>query len=138
VSYLLDTNVISETRKRRPEFKVIRWLETSSPDAHYLSVLTIGKIKKGIVQHRRREFAAAQRLELWLNGLRELFAERILAVGDSEATLWGELAGNSALPVVDGLLAATALVHDLTLVTRNTKDFARIDVALLDPWQDGG
>jgi toxin FitB len=72
-----------------------------------------------------------------LNGLRELFAERILAVGDSEATLWGELAGNSALPVVDGLLAATALVHDLTLVTRNTKDFARIDVDLLDPWQDG-
>lgn len=87
MSYLLDTNVISETRKRRPEPKVIRWLETSSPDAHYLSVLTIGEIKKGIVQHRRRDPAAAQRLELWLNGLRELFAKRILAVGDSEATL---------------------------------------------------
>ena len=134
--YLLDTNVISETRKRRPETKVIRWLETSSPDAHYLSVLTIGEIKKGIVQHRRRDPAGAQRLEHWLNGLRELFAERILTVGDSEATCWGELAGNSGLPVVDGLLAATALVHDLTLVTRNTKDFARIDVDLLDPWQD--
>lgn len=138
MSYLLDTNVVSETRKRRPEPGVIRWLEGSGPDAHYLSVLTIGEISKGIVQRRRRDPAGAQRLDRWLEGLRALFAERILAVGDREAIRWGELAGQSPLPVIDGLLAATALVHELTLVTRNTKDFARIDLDLFDPWQDAG
>jgi predicted nucleic acid-binding protein len=135
VSYLLDTNVVSETRRRRPEPNVMRWLETSGADAHFVSVLTIGEITKGIVQRRRRDPEGADRLARWLTGLRELFTERILVVGDAEAICWGDLAGRAELPVIDGLIAATALVHDLTLVTRNTRDFAGTGVRLLDPWQ---
>jgi predicted nucleic acid-binding protein len=135
VNYLLDTNVVSETRKRQPDPSVIRWLEATGPDAHFVSALTLGEITKDIVQHRRRDPEGADRLARWLTGLRELFTERILAVGDAEATCWGELAGRSALPVIDGLIAATALVHGLTLVTRNTKDFARTGAHLLDPWR---
>jgi hypothetical protein len=74
-------------------------------------------------------------LARWLSGLRQVFTERILAVGDAEAACWGDLAGRMELPVIDGLIAATALVHDLTLVTRNTRDFARTGARLRDPWQ---
>jgi predicted nucleic acid-binding protein len=87
------------------------------------------------MQRRRRDPGGADGLERWLAGLRKLFAERILAVGDAEATCWGRLAARSTLPVIDGLIAATALVQDLTLVTRNTKDFARSGARLLDPWK---
>jgi toxin FitB len=135
VSFLLDTNVVSETRRRRPDPDVMRWLEASGPDVHFVSVLTVGEITKGIAQRRRRDPEGADRLARWLSGLRELFAERVLAIGDAEATCWGELAGHAELPVIDGLIAATALVHDLTLVTRNTKDFAGTGARLLDPWQ---
>jgi predicted nucleic acid-binding protein len=135
VSFLLDTNVVSETRRRRPDPDVMRWLEASGPDAHFVSVLTVGEIAKGIGQRRRRDPEGAALLARWLRGLRELFAERLLVVGDAEATCWGELAGHAGLPVIDGLIAATALVHDLTLVTRNTKDFAGTGARLLNPWQ---
>jgi predicted nucleic acid-binding protein len=114
---------------------VVRWLEASGPDAHFVSVLTIGEITKGIVRRRQRDPAGADGLARWLSGLRQLFTERILVVGDAEATCWGDLAGRAELPVIDGLIAATALVHDLTLVTRNTSDFARTGARLLDPWQ---
>ena len=135
MSYLLDTNVVSETRRRQPEPNVMRWLEASGPDAHFVSVLTLGEITKGIVQRRRRDPKGADRLARWLSGLRELFTERVLAVGDVEATCWGDLAGRAELPVIDGLIAATALAHNLTLVTRNTKDFALTGARLLNPWQ---
>jgi toxin FitB len=135
VSYLLDTNVVSETRRRQPEPRVIRWLEASAQDAHFVSVLTVGEITKGIVQRRRRDPKGADRLARWLSGLRELFSDRILVVGDAEATCWGDLAGRAELPVIDGLIAATALVHDLTLVTRNTRDFALTGARLINPWQ---
>jgi toxin FitB len=87
------------------------------------------------VQRRRRDPQGADRLARWLRRLRELFAERILVVGDAEATCWGDLAGRAELPVIEGLIAATALVHDLTLVTRNTRDFALTGARLLNPWQ---
>lgn len=135
MSYLLDTNVVSETRRRQPEPRVMRWLEASGPDAHFVSVLTVGEITKGIVRRRRRDPEGADRLALWLSGLRALFAERILVVGDAEATCWGDPAGRAELPAIDSLIAATALVHDLTLVTRNTGDFALTGARLLNPWQ---
>jgi hypothetical protein len=87
----------------------MRWLEASGPDAHFMSVLTVGEITKGIVQRRQRDPEGADRLALWLSGLRELFTERILVIGDAEATRWGDLAGRAELPVIDGLIAATAL-----------------------------
>lgn len=135
MSYLLVTNVVSETRKRQPEPRAMSWLESSGPEAHFVSVLTVGEITKGIAQPRRRDREGAERLARWLRGLRELFAERILVVGDAEVTCWGDLSGHAELPVIDGLIAATALVHDLTLVTRNTRDFACAGVRLLNPWQ---
>jgi predicted nucleic acid-binding protein len=97
-------------------------------------VLTVGEIAKGIARRRRRDPGGADPLVRWLTGLRQRFTERILAIGDAEAACWGDLAGRSELPVIDGLLAATAPVHDLTLVTRNTKDFGRTGTRLLDPW----
>ena len=100
-----------------------------------MSVLTLGEITKGIVQRRRRDPEGADRLARWLSGLRALFTERILVIGDPEATCWGDLAGRAELPVIDGMIAATALVHDLTLVTRNTRNFALTGARLLDPWQ---
>jgi predicted nucleic acid-binding protein len=136
VSYLLDTNMVSETRRRRPAPKgdaLARGFRSGRPLRE--CVLTIGEITKGIVQRRQPDPAGADRLARWLSGLRQLFTERILVVGDPEATCWGNLAGRAELPVIDGLIAATALVHDLTLVTRNTRDFARAGARLLDPWQ---
>lgn len=85
MSYLLDTKVVSETHRRQPEPKVMRWLEASAADAHFVSALTVGEITKGIVQRRRRDPAGADQLARWLSGLRQLFIERILVVGDEEA-----------------------------------------------------
>jgi predicted nucleic acid-binding protein len=135
VSYLLDTNVVSETRKRRPDAHVERWLADSDPDSHHLSVLTLGEIEKGIAIRARRDVQGSAGLQAWLEGLRLLFAERILGIDDSIARRWGRLAGNTDLPAIDGLIAASALVHDLTVVTRNTKDFAPSGVRLIDPWR---
>ena len=134
MSYLLDTNVVSETRKRRPEPKVIRWLEACSRDSLYISVLTLGEIAKGIRLQETRDPIAAKSLERWLVGLSELFADRIVAVDREIANRWGRLSADLHLPVVDGLLAATALVRQLTLVTRNTRDVAGTGAILLNPW----
>ncbi len=135
MSYLLDTNVVSETRKRRPEPKVVRWLESSAADALYISVLTLGEIAKGIQLQHPRDPAAAAGLEQWLVGLGEQFTDRIVEVDREIANCWGRLSADPQLPVVDGLLAATAVVRGLTLVTRNTRDVARTGVALVNPWQ---
>ena len=99
-----------------------------------MSVLTVGEIK-GVVRRRQRDPAGADGLGRWLSGMHQLFTERILVVGDAEATCWANLAGRAELRVIDGLIAATALVRDLTLVTRNTRDFARTGARLLDQWQ---
>jgi toxin FitB len=134
VSYLLHTNVVSETRKRRPEPKVLRWLESSAPDALYVSVLTLGEVAKGIELRHRRDPAAAAALERWLNGLGERFSDRIVPVDQEIANCWGRLSADPQLPVIDGLLAATAVVRGLTLVTRNTRDVARTGAMVINPW----
>jgi predicted nucleic acid-binding protein len=134
LSYLLDTNVISETRKRRPEPKVVRWLESSAPDALYVSVLTLGEIAKGIELQRRRDRLAAAALEEWLRGLGERFTDHIIPVDQEIANCWGRLSTDAHLPVVDGLLAATAVVRGLALVTRNTGDVARTGAPIVNPW----
>jgi predicted nucleic acid-binding protein len=139
--FLLDTNVISELIKARPAPKVVHWVDSVDEGLLFLSVLTLGEIEKGIAAlgatSRRR------RLETWVEAeLRPRFADRILAVDEGVARRWGRLAGDreaqgeGVLPVIDGLLAATALVHELVLVTRNSKDFAATGVAVLNPWED--
>lgn len=135
MSYLLDTNVVSELRKgERANERVRAWFETVDDQALWLSVLVIGEIRRGIERLRRRDAATADRLELWLAQLSELHHDRILPVTRPIAEVWGRLNVPDPLPVVDGLLAATALVHGLTLVTRNVRDVARTPVPLLDPF----
>jgi predicted nucleic acid-binding protein len=140
IGFLLDTNVISELVTRRPEPNVSRWVEDTDETLLHLSVLTLGEIRKGIgglPQAKRRA-----ELEIWLNkGLRSRFAGRILPIDAAVADRWGRVAAqarskNIQLPVIDGLLAATALEHDLTFVTRNTADVAGTGVLVLNPWEN--
>lgn len=135
--FLLDTNVISELVRPRPEPKVKAWVAATDEDLLYLSVLTFGEIRKGIAA--LKDASRGVRLETWLEGdLAVRFAGRILAIDRAVAGRWGRLgaqAGSkSPLPVIDGLLAATALHHNLTLVTRNTKDVAETGVPVFNPW----
>ena len=135
MSFLLDTNVVSELRKReRCDAGVAGWMAAADPDSLFLSVLVIGEIRRGIERVRRRDPATAEVLERWLTRLFETHADRILPVDRQVAEAWGRLDAAASLPTVDGLLAATALVHDFTLVTRNVRDFARTGVACLDPF----
>lgn len=135
--FLLDTNVISELVRPRPEPKVKAWVAATDEDLLYLSVLTLGEIRKGIAA--LKDASRRVRLEAWLDSdLVVRFAERILAIDRAVADRWGRLAAQagskSPLPVIDGLLAATALHHNLTLVTRNTKDVAETGVPIFNPW----
>ena len=135
--FLIDTNVVSELIKPRPSSRVADWIDAQEEQLFHLSVLTLGEIRRGIVQlapgGRRTALAA------WLSGdLLTRFAGRILQIDQEVADRWGHLAGakGATIPVIDGLLAATALQHNLTLVTRNTRDMARTGVGLFNPWSD--
>lgn len=134
--YLLDTNVISETVKKKPNPNVLRWL--SSVDSHQLalSVLTLGEIRKGV--ERLTEHAKKQQITRWLEvDLVAHFAERIIAIDEKVADKWGYLCSHHNLPAVDSLIAASALVYNLKLVTRNTKDFSSIlELELINPWEE--
>ena len=136
--FLLDTNIISELVARRPEPRVRAWIEGTDEMLLHLSVLTLGEIRKGIASLRDSSRRAA--LGGWLDSeLKVRFANRILAVDEAIAGRWGRLtaqreAANSRLSVIDGLLAATALQYNLTLVTRNVKDVAATGVPLFNPW----
>jgi toxin FitB len=135
VKFLLDTNVIAELRKgARANRQVRAWFETLEPEAIVLSVLTIGEIRRGIQNVRRRDPAAAKALERWLRRLLAEHGDRILPVDLPVAEEWGRLNVPDPLPVIDALLAATAKVHRLTLVTRNVKDVVRTGVELMNPF----
>ena len=137
--FLLDTNIISELIKPKPEANVTEWVENTDESLLYFSVLTLGEIRRGIAalpQSRRRAT-----LEAWLDkDLRARFEGRILVIDQEVADRWGLLtaaARNSGivLPVIDGLLAATALEHNLTLVTRDTGQIPSMGVAVFNPWE---
>jgi predicted nucleic acid-binding protein len=137
--YLLDTNVISELTKLQPEAKVVSWFHATNEELLYLSVLTIGEIRKGIDSLPRSNKRAL--LESWLvNDLVLRFAGRILEVSLDIAERWGLISAQAKtagapLAVVDGLMAATALHYNLILVTRNTKDVQVAGINMLNPWQ---
>lgn len=133
--YLLDTNVISETRKARADRGVMAFLSAADPAALFASVLTIGELRKGVEAKRRSDAGIAERLGAWVDGIETTFADRLLAVDTTIARRWGELSAGKTLPVIDTLIAATAIHHGLTLVSRNTRDFASTGVAIFDPWQ---
>jgi predicted nucleic acid-binding protein len=135
VSWLLDTSVLSELRKGdRATRSVLDWFAATDEAELYTSVLVLGEARRGVESIRRRDSTAAAALEQWLARLGETFADRVLPIDDVIADRWGTLNVPDALPAVDGLLAATALVHDLTLVTRNVRDVQRTGVRVLDPF----
>ena len=133
--YLIDTNVLSELRKKRPNSSVALWMQDRPRQSLYLSVLTLGEIRKGVEQLP----ASARRQTLfdWLSvDLPNYFVGRLLPIDQLVADRWGTLLANAGrpLPAIDALLAATAIEHQLTLVTRNTKDFIGLGVDLMNPW----
>ena len=137
MSYLLDTNVVSELARPKPGRRVLAWFEAVPDDALHLSVLTLGEIRKGVEmlsERRRRE-----RLRVWLEqDLKDWFGPRILPVDAAVADRWGRVLAEIArpAPAIDGLLAATALHHELRLVTRNVDDFRFPGLNLVNPWND--
>ena len=134
--FLLDTNVIAELRKGdRASARVRAWFSTLDADAVRLSVVTIGEVRKGVENVRRRDPAAAKALDRWLRRVIADHRDRILPVDLPVAEEWGRLNVPDPLPVIDGLLAATAKVHGLTLATRNVKDVARTGVDLVNPFE---
>lgn len=137
MSYLLDTNVISELRKgERADAHVAAWFASVAEEEIFLSVLTIGEIGRGIESVRRRDPDSAAALDRWLALLGEAYGDRILPIDRSITEEWGRMNVPDPLPVVDGLLAATARVTGLTLVTRNVADVAGAEVVLLNPFAE--
>lgn len=132
--YLLDTNVVSEIRRARPDPNVAAWFESVPADALVLSVLTVGEIQQGILRLARRDESRAKVLQDWLDGLVRGYGHRILPVTDRVVRRWAAMNVARTLPVIDSLIAATAAEHGATLVTRNVRDVAGVEVAVVDPW----
>ena len=135
MSYLIDTNVLSELRRKQPHPGVSAWFAQRPASSLYLSVLTLGELRKGIdgVTDEARKLALCD----WLhNELSVFFLGRVLSIDEQVADRWGQLvaAAGRPLPAIDSLLAATALVHGLTVVTRNAKDFEGLGLAVINPW----
>ena len=130
--YLLDTNIVSDVQRRLP--KPTEWLASVDPTSVSLSVITLGEIERGIVKLRKIDSEKATRLDLWLRELRRDNADRILAVTEDVALAWGRITAGRTRGSADTLIAATALVHDLILVTRNVADFDDAGVTVLNPW----
>lgn len=133
--YHLDTNVLSETRRKQADERVISFLSAAEPSALYISVLTLGELRKGVALKHRSDPDAAGKIAAWVDGLEFSFGDRILGIEAATARLWGELSAERPRTVVDILLAATAIVHELTFVTRNTIDVQDIKLKVLDPWK---
>jgi len=135
MAYLLDTNVLSELRKgARMNAKVRQWAASTVRSRHLISVLSMGEIRKGIELLRAKSPAQCPAFERWLAHLQLHYDRDILPISDEVADRWGRLMAIRTLPVTDGLIAATALVHDLTVVTRNVDDFTASGVKLINPF----
>jgi predicted nucleic acid-binding protein len=137
-NYLLDTNVLSEIRHRRPDPAVLRWYADVPAQNLFISALVVGELRQGVDRLARRDPAQAARFEDWLKQLVTVYEDRIVPVTAQIAETWGRLNVPNPVPAVDGLLAATALVRDWTLVTRNTADVAGTGVRLLNPFEYQG
>ena len=133
---LLDTVVLSELRKTRPNAGVVSYLKSKASETVFLSAMTIGEIEAGIERQRSVAPAFAQEMSQWLALMELQFAPSILPVTAAIAKLWGRLCVQTGNKGADNLIAATALVHNLIVVTRNVKDFEVVGVRVLDPFVD--
>ncbi len=139
MKFLLDTNVISEAKQKKPNKRVLEWLDAQDESKLYLSVLSVGEIRKGIARLESGKKKAE--LEEWLEKLRNRFARRLLPLSEKTFLVWGKMCGefeNKGIvrSALDSLLEATALEHDLIFVTRNVKNFQKSQVTILNPWED--
>ena len=135
MTYLLDTNVVSELRKGTRCNKAVReWFASVEDEDLYLSVLVLGEIERGIERIRQRDSKSATRLRRWLTNLSKQFEDRILPITLPIARAWGKMGAPNPIPTVDGLLAATAQAHGLILVTRNTRHIEALDVEHINPF----
>lgn len=137
MSFLLDTNVVSALRRPRPDARLLKWFDEQPASRLFLSIITAGEIRQGIEQLRKRDARQAEVLDRWLSGLTQFYEDRLLYVDGPVMDEWGRLRARRTVPVMDALIAATAKVHGLTLVTRNTRDFANLNVTLLNPGISG-
>jgi predicted nucleic acid-binding protein len=136
VSFLIDTNIISEIRKKaRCDRSVSAWYASIKDRDLYLSVLVTGEIRKGVELARRHDAAKATALERWLNEVVAAFGERILPIDRAVTDEWGRLSAQRPIPVIDGLLAATAKANRMTLVTRNDADVVGLGAEILNPFR---
>ncbi len=136
--YLLDTNVVSELRKReRADVHVLAWFDDHATAGLWLSVLTVGELRRGVALLARRDVAAADAVGGWLHSVVTEFGDRLLPVTAAIAERWALMNVPDPVPIVDGLLAATALEHDLVLVTRNTVDVAGTGAEVANPFEGG-
>lgn len=135
MSFLLDTNIVSELRRPRPHAGLISWFDAQSSRVLFLSIVSLGEVRQGVEQLRSRDAKQADLLDRWLNGLMQFYEDRLLYVDGAVADEWGRLRARRSVPVMDAFVAATARVHGLTLVTRNVRDFAGLDVTLLNPFE---
>lgn len=134
MSFLLDTNVVSELRKARGDPRVAAWFRSIASEDLHLSVVVIAELRRGVERLHRHDAAQAIRLEAWLARVKAAFNGRILPITVPIAEEWGRINVPDPLPIFDGLLAATARVHGLTLVTRNISDLQRRGLPVLNPW----
>jgi predicted nucleic acid-binding protein len=138
MSYLIDTNIISEVRKgERCDATVSAWYARVTDEDLFLSTLVLGEIRKGVELARRRDARKAEALQRWLREVETAFNGRTLGIDNAVSDQWGRMSAIRPVAVVDGLLAATALVNDLTLVTRNDRDVADLGAKVLNPFTGG-
>lgn len=136
MSYLIDTNIISEVRKGdRCDSRVAAWFASIADEDLFLSTLVLGEIRKGVELARPRDADKAAALERWLRAVEIAFDGRVLAIDDAVSDQWGRMSAIRPVPTIDGLLAATALVNGLTLATRNDRDVAGLGAAVLNPFK---
>jgi predicted nucleic acid-binding protein len=136
VTYLLDTNVLSEVRKPHAHPAVASWFKAVPVGDLFLSALVLGEIRNGVERLRPRDARQAAVFERWLDGLKQDFEDRVLPVTTIVAEAWGRIGAPHPLAPIDGLLTATALVHGLTFVTREAQRLERTGISLLDPWRE--
>lgn len=136
MGFLVDTNVLSELRRTKlANERVLKWFKDVDNSTLFISVLALGEIRFGVEKVRLKDPVKATVIEAWLFKTRRVFASRILPVTDDIADRWGRVQREFQLPQTDGLIAATAIEHGLTIVTRNVKDFKRSGVPILNPFE---